>query len=83
LQRFIEVLDEDGLMVPGRIEVDKEEKVMTFVPAKAWEVKPYRLVVDARLEDVAGNSVEQVFDIDAKAPDASAPARSVKFTPKR
>lgn len=83
LGRFVEVFDEDGVPVRGAIAVGKEERSITFVPAAAWQDQEHRVVVDGRLEDLAGNSVEQIFDVDRKAPTADAPKQSVKFTPKR
>jgi hypothetical protein len=48
----------------GSVEVGDEERSWTFAPAAPWVDAPHRLVVDPVLEDVAGNSVQRVFDRD-------------------
>jgi hypothetical protein len=50
--------------VAGSIEVGPEERSWKFAPAAPWLEAPHRLVVDPKLEDVAGNSVQRVFDRD-------------------
>ncbi len=49
--------------VPGRVVVDAEARSWTFFPA-ATAAPVESLHVDARLEDLAGNSVRRVFDRD-------------------
>jgi hypothetical protein len=51
---------EDALT--GRSEVAHDGGSWTFVPDRAWEETAHALVVDERLEDLAGNSVRRVFD---------------------
>ena len=44
------------------------ERVVTFAPARNWTAGRYRLVVDARLEDVCGNRVGKAFEVDGSRP---------------
>jgi hypothetical protein len=48
----------------GSIDVGDRERSWTFSPFAPWPDAPHRLVVDPVLEDVAGNSVQRVFDRD-------------------
>jgi hypothetical protein len=73
----------------GRVEgvsaVGPEERSWTFAPTAPWVGAPHRLVVDPVLEDVAGNSVQRVFDRDLSRPE-DAPRDGglveVPFTPR-
>jgi hypothetical protein len=50
--------------IAGALAVDRQETQWRFTPIAAWRGGAYRLVIDTRLEDLAGNSIEQPFDID-------------------
>jgi hypothetical protein len=53
----------------GRIEVSKDERQWVFTPLEAWDVdSSYRLRVNPRLEDQAGNTPLRLFDTDIQAP---------------
>ena len=71
LQRMLQVTGSRGPgggsiggTIAGTIAVDKNETEWRFTPAAAWPAGAYRLVVDKGLEDLAGNSLGQPFDID-------------------
>ncbi len=64
LQHCLRVCDETGTAVPGDTEVGVEERSWRFTPSRPWSKGNYRLVVEPRLEDVAGNSPMRVFDRD-------------------
>jgi hypothetical protein len=81
LQRFVRILRE-GEPVAGRIELGKEERSLAFVPRIAWQAKAYQVVVDDRLEDLAGNTPEQLFDVDNDAADPAPPRRKIAFRPR-
>ena len=66
----------------GRIELGKEERSLTFVPERPWQAKPYQVVVDGRLEDLAGNTPEGLFDVDNEAPGAEASRLTLTFRPR-
>jgi len=63
LQRMLEVAGPSG-RVAGAIAVDRNETVWRFTPRVPWPAGAYRLLVDADLEDVSGNRIDQPFDID-------------------
>ena len=57
-------IDVDGTAVVGDIEVSDGDTAWSCTPAEPWRPVRHRLVVDAMLEDVAGNSAIRVFDRD-------------------
>jgi hypothetical protein len=63
LQRMIEVVRE-GRRVEGSAAVDRAETRWLFTPREPWRAGEYRLRIDTALEDLAGNSILQAFDID-------------------
>jgi hypothetical protein len=50
--------------VTGTVTIGRQEAEWRFTPRKAWTAGTYRLTVDTGLEDLAGNHVGQLFDID-------------------
>ena len=64
LLHSLEVIDQAGHPVRGGSKVGPAEQSWTFTPAAPWPAGDYRLAIDARLEDLAGNSLARVFDRD-------------------
>jgi hypothetical protein len=64
LEHAFQVLDAEGAAVAGVGATLPGEMGWAFHPAAAWRGGPHRLIVDARLEDLAGNSLRRVFDRD-------------------
>jgi hypothetical protein len=62
--RCLLVVDSTGRSQHGAVAIGAEERSWSFRPARAWKADAHELVVDAVLEDVAGNSVARVFDRD-------------------
>jgi len=58
----LRVVDDIGQIVPGGLALGPEEKSWTFAPREPWRSIAYHLVVDERLEDVAGNRPGVLFD---------------------
>ncbi len=69
LQHCLRVCDETGTVAPGDAEVGVEERSWRFTPSLPWRQGNYRLAVEPRLEDVAGNSPVRVFDRDITRPE--------------
>ncbi len=63
LKESIIVLNELGEQLEGRVEVTKD-RFWKFSPAKAWKRGHYQLKVDTRLEDLAANNLNRLFDRD-------------------
>ena len=61
--RCLRVVGSAGPVV-GAITVGSGDRSWAFAPAAPWLDAPHHLVVERVLEDVAGNSVQRVFDRD-------------------
>ena len=66
--RCLLVVDQMGSPLRGAAAIGAEERSWSFRPAIAWEAEEHALVVDAVIEDVAGNSIARVFDRDLADP---------------
>ena len=64
LQHCLTVQDGDGRTVAGLAKTGAAERSWSFTPDNPWPTGEHRLVVEPRLEDVAGNSPARVFDRD-------------------
>jgi hypothetical protein len=63
LQRMLQVAGPKG-RTAGTIAVNRNETEWQFTPRVPWPAGAHRLLVDADLEDVSGNRINQPFDID-------------------
>ncbi len=63
LQRMLHVSGGRGDVV-GIVSIDKQETEWRFIPREPWRAGDYQLMVDSALEDLAGNRLDQAFDID-------------------
>lgn len=63
LQRMIQVSGPGG-QVAGTVKIEKQETEWRLTPQQSWKTGEYKLVVDTGLEDLAGNHIGQLFDID-------------------
>jgi len=64
LQRAIGVSRRDGTPIAGSIRIDPGETRWNFTPDAAWTGGKYDVVVLSILEDLAGNSVGRLFEVD-------------------
>jgi hypothetical protein len=69
----VQIMDERGSVIAGKIVPGDDQKVFSFIPSQAWKPGEYTLRVESRLEDLAGNNLSRLFDNDlsAKQPDVS------------
>ncbi len=81
LTETLRVLDEAGNPVRGEWQLGDEEKQGWFKPDAAWKPGRYRLRVEGRLEDLAGNNLNRPFDRDVtgKAPTGTAQPYAERF----
>ena len=83
LEHSLWVNDAAGVPLAGRGSVGDGERSWRFEPQLPWKEGRYALIVDPRLEDLAGNSLIRVFDRDlTQAEDAPSDARqaAIDFT---
>jgi hypothetical protein len=64
LEHCLSVGDAGGAPLAGTVTIGPGEQSWRFAPASPWKPGRHVLTVDARLEDLAGNSVGRVFDRD-------------------
>jgi len=53
----------------GNVSISEMETRWEFVPEQPWQSGDYRIEVDTALEDLAGNKLNRVFDVDTAAGD--------------
>jgi hypothetical protein len=68
LVRCLQVAGPDGRRIDDIPELGPEERSWRLEPSTAWAPGAHQLLVDPVLEDLAGNSVERVFDRDLARP---------------
>ena len=64
LQRVLSVSGAEG-SIPGIVTVARDETEWRFTPREPWKAGSYRLIVDADIEDLAGNKIGHPFDLDS------------------
>jgi hypothetical protein len=58
----------DGVRVEGDAALEQEEKRLRFTPAEPWRAGRYEIAVDGIIEDLAGNKLGRLFDVDTADP---------------
>ena len=64
LMRLLEVMDSQGEYVEGSIQVDRNETRWGLTPHEPWRAGDYTITVDTTLEDLAGNRINRLFEVD-------------------
>ena len=64
LHRLITVRDEAGARLDGAITVSRHETQWSFTPEALWKAGTYAFHVETILEDLAGNTLRSLFDVD-------------------
>ena len=82
-QQFLTVTDGQGQAVPGKSATARDGRSWSFQPTGTWTADEYKIIVDRRLEDVAGNTPVRAFDMDADAKMPPAQALSLAFRPRK
>lgn len=63
-QRVIQVINDSGERMAGKIALEDQERRWIFAPIQPWRRGPYRVVVQTTIEDLAGNNIGKPFDVD-------------------
>ena len=61
-QQSLEVYDPEGTSIQGEWKLNELGTTLLFKPSKIWDNGTYEIVVDPKLEDFAGNSLQRLFD---------------------
>ena len=64
LNETLQVLYSDGSLLKVKIEVGREERLVEITPESPWRKGSYILQSEGRLEDLAGNNLNRLFDRD-------------------
>ncbi len=64
LLESLSILTDKGETVNGEISLEDNDKTWIFTPSAQWKGGNYKLRANARLEDLAGNNLNKVFDRD-------------------
>jgi hypothetical protein len=65
---MIHVVDSKGRSWPGEVGLDDHDLTWRFTPAQAWEKGAYQLAVQNIIEDLAGNNVGKLFEVESSSP---------------
>ncbi len=64
LNEAVRIISADGNSVGGEMELKDEETVLEFKPESPWAKGTYIIESEERLEDLAGNNLNRLFDRD-------------------
>lgn len=77
LRKRVTVVDGEG--GPLAAEIEPDATGFRLVLGRPWRPGSYRLLVDPRLEDLAGNSVARLFNVDLEAPVAAGHEKGIEL----
>ncbi|NRB51560.1 MAG: hypothetical protein HRU41_28060 [Saprospiraceae bacterium] len=64
LQHTITVWSSQEQQIAGRVQVNQEQTEWHFYPDLPWASGDYYIKIDSKLEDLAGNNLNRLFDVD-------------------
>ena len=64
LKNTVSISDSKGNIVNGIIKPEAEETILSFTPSVSWSAGEYTIEIESRLEDLAGNNLNRLFDKD-------------------
>ena len=81
LKNAIYITDTKSIPIVGSFEPAANETKLRFIPAEPWKPADYMIHVEARLEDLAGNNLNRLFDKDLSKADNDDPRKvyTIKF----
>jgi hypothetical protein len=68
LKNAIRITDNQGNSINGIIETANNETALIFTPSSDWKTGDYTIEIESRLEDLAGNNLNRLFDKDLMSP---------------
>ena len=83
LHTMLTVIDDTDKEVIGETDITKNETQWRFIPSQSWSKEEYRVKVDWELEDLAGNNLWRLFEVnlDQSGVPVLAGPRYLEFTP--
>jgi len=68
-QKSLTVFNKKGKKIEGEIVLRNSDKEWTFTPINNWQSNSYRIQIKSKLEDLAGNNFNRLFDTDLEKQD--------------
>ena len=81
LDRLLAIVNDEGNTLEGSVTVDREETRWSFTPSSAWVSGNYELIAGTELEDLAGNALNGLFEVDVFEVDQIAPVGETESLP--
>ena len=78
---LLAIIDSFGDSIEGTVDVDRREMRWRLTPAHPWQPGAYELVVGTDLEDLAGNALNGLFEVDLRELDETEAAREFESLP--
>ena len=63
-ERTISIADANGNELKGKLNVSDHGDIVYFSPDNEWKKGDHALQIESRLEDLAGNNLDRLFDVD-------------------
>ncbi len=63
-ENTISVADTNGNEIKGKLRANDNGTIVYFIPDTEWKQGSYLLQIESRLEDLAGNNLDRLFDTD-------------------
>jgi len=63
-ERVIRVITDTGAPVEGKAGLEDQERRWNFVPSAPWKRGSYQILIEATIEDLAGNNIGKPFEVD-------------------
>ncbi len=79
IQTMVQVRDENQNLVNGHWEILESQKIMQFIPNNKWKIGNYAIRFDTRIEDVAGNNLQNLLDHNSKDQDLEERYQFINF----
>jgi hypothetical protein len=65
--RMISVHNATGAVVKGAATLEDQDRQWHFTPAEPWSAGEHQVIVTTTIEDLAGNNIGKLFDVDVNA----------------
>jgi hypothetical protein len=80
-RRMISVADSNGRPIAGSARLAEGDSIWVFSPSAAWVAGKHALRVKSELEDVAGNNLGRLFDVDRRVAGAEHDVAPIRYVP--
>ncbi|MEQ9402134.1 MAG: hypothetical protein RIM99_01000 [Cyclobacteriaceae bacterium] len=81
-ERLIYITDSKEKAVPGNLQFEARSRQLIFMPDKNWETGSYTITIDSKLEDICGNTIYHVFDLEGEGMVKSDMSKQISFVVK-